>query len=190
MQRLHDRRAFDRQLDADHHAQHAHFANQIAFAVAARPTAGETPRSVCWACSKQIFVLDHFDRGDAGPGGDRVAAERGGVHAGPQAGGDFGRGQQRPAGDAAAQGLGQRHHVGRDAEMLIGEPLAGAAAAGLHFVEHQQQIRARRTVRRKPARKPAGGMLMPPSPCIGSIRMAAVSPSISFATASRSPNGA
>ena len=37
-------------------------------------------------------------------------------------------------------GLGQRHHVGRDAEVLIGEPLAGAAAAGLHFVEDQQQL--------------------------------------------------
>ncbi len=85
-------------------------------------------------------MLDHFDGRDAGPGGDRVAAERGRVHAGPQAGSDFGRGQQGAAGDAAAQGLGQRHHVGRDAEVLIGEPLAGAAAAGLHFVEHQQQV--------------------------------------------------
>ena len=96
-------------------------------------------RSSCRACFQQVFVLDHFDGRDAGPGGDRIAAERGRVHAGPQAGGDLGRGQQRPAGDAAAQRLGQRHDVGRDAEMLIGEPLAGAAAAGLHFVEDQQQ---------------------------------------------------
>ena len=88
---------------------------------------------------EQVFVLDHFDRRDAGPGGDRIAAERGGVHAGPQAGGDFGGGQQRAAGDAAAKRLGQRHDVGRDAEVLIGEPVARAAAAGLHFVEDQQQ---------------------------------------------------
>ena len=44
------------------------------------------------------------------------------------------------AGQAAAQGLGQRHHVGRDAEVLIGEPVAGPAAAGLHLVENQQQL--------------------------------------------------
>ena len=35
---------------------------------------------------EQPFLLDHFERGDAGPGGDRIAAERGRVHAGPQAG--------------------------------------------------------------------------------------------------------
>ena len=50
------------------------------------------------------------------------------------------RGQQRAAGDAAAEALGQRHDVGRDAEVLVGEPLAGAAAAGLHLVEDQQQL--------------------------------------------------
>ena len=55
------------------------------------------------------------------------------------------------AGDAAAQRLGQRHDVGRDAEVLIGEPLAGAAAAGLHFVEDQQQARARRPACASPA---------------------------------------
>ena len=64
---------------------------------------------------------------------------RGGVHAGPQAGSDGRGGEQRAAGDAAAHGLGQRHHVGRDAEMLIGEPVARPAAARLHFVENEQQ---------------------------------------------------
>ena len=65
---------------------------------------------------------------------------------------------KRPAGDAAAERLGQRHDVGRDAEMLIGEPLAGAAAAGLHFVEDQAAGRSRRPACRSPARKPAGGI--------------------------------
>jgi hypothetical protein len=49
--------------------------------------------------------------------------------------------------------LGERHHVGRDAEMLVGEPLAGPAAAGLHLVEHQQQPCSSHSSRR-PCRKP------------------------------------
>ena len=40
---------------------------------------------------------------------------------------------------AAAERLGDRHDVGRHAGMLIGEQLAGAAHAALHFVEDQQQ---------------------------------------------------
>ena len=35
--------------------------------------------------------------------------------------------------------LAKRHDVGRHAEMPIGEPLPRAAAAGLHFVENQEQ---------------------------------------------------
>jgi hypothetical protein len=40
---------------------------------------------------------------------------------------------------AAAERLRQRHHVGRDAEAPVGKQLAGAAHAGLHLVENQQQ---------------------------------------------------
>ena len=69
-----------------------------------------------------------------------AAAERGGLHAGAKAWGDLAFGQHRAAGDAAAERLGQRHHVGRDAKMLIGKPLAGPSAAGLHFVKNQQQL--------------------------------------------------
>ena len=70
----------------------------------------------------------------------RIAAEGGGVRAGPQLRGDLGLGEQAAHGDAAGQRLGQRHHVGLDAPVLVGEPLAGAAHAGLHFVEDQQQL--------------------------------------------------
>ncbi len=41
--------------------------------------------------------------------------------------------------EAAAERLGERHHVGRDTEALIGKQLAGAAHAGLHLVEGEQQ---------------------------------------------------
>ena len=40
---------------------------------------------------------------------------------------------------AAADALCDRHDVGRDAGMFIGEELAGAAERRLHLVENQQQ---------------------------------------------------
>ena len=39
---------------------------------------------------------------------------------------------------AGPETLGERHHVGADAGVLEDEPLAGAADAGLHLVEHEQ----------------------------------------------------
>ena len=51
----------------------------------------------------------------------------------------LGGGEAGAEGEAAAQSLGQRHDVGGDAAALIGEEFAGAADAGLHLVEHQQQ---------------------------------------------------
>ena len=41
--------------------------------------------------------------------------------------------------EAAAQALGHRHDVGGDARLFMGEQGAGAAHAGLHLVEDQQQ---------------------------------------------------
>ena len=58
--------------------------------------------------------------------------ERGAGLAEPDAGAD-----RQPA----AEALGERHHVGRDALGLVGEPRAGPADAGLDLVEHQQGAR-------------------------------------------------
>ncbi len=52
-----------------------------------------------------------------------------------------GRRPARQAGadrNAVAQGLGQGHHIGGDARVLVAEPGAGASQAGLDLVEHQQ----------------------------------------------------
>ena len=95
---------------------------------------------------QQILLFDHLDGGDARTGSDGIAAEGGGVHAGPQAGRNLRRGEHGRPGDAAAEGLGKRHDVGRHAGRLVGEPVARAAEAALHLVEDQQQYRVRRPV--------------------------------------------
>ena len=51
----------------------------------------------------------------------------------------FARRQKGAERKAAAEPFGERHDVGRDAGMFIGEELAGAAHARLHLVKDQQQ---------------------------------------------------
>ena len=72
-------------------------------------------------------------------GADRVAAERAAVQAGGQQVGRRTDGEARPDRQSAAEPLGQRHDVGGDAVVLVGEERSGAAHSGLHLVEHQQR---------------------------------------------------
>ncbi len=53
--------------------------------------------------------------------------------------GGFGGGQAGADRKAAAERLGERHDIRLDADTLIAEQRAGAAHAGLHLVEHEQQ---------------------------------------------------
>ena len=69
----------------------------------------------------------------------RIAAEGRAVRAGGHALGRFRRGKAGADRKAAAERLGDRHDVGRDAGVLIGEQIAGAAHAALDLVEDQQQ---------------------------------------------------
>ncbi len=78
---------------------------------------------------------------------------------------------------------------GVDARPLIGEQLAGAADAALHLVDRPAAGRARRTISRSRFSDAAGNWRIPPSPCTGSSRMAAVSGPISRSAASTSSNG-
>src|ERR1700745_616534 len=57
----------------------------------------------------------------------------------PPKGGGIGGCEHRADRETAAERFGERHHVGRDAEALIGKQLAGAAHAGLHLVKGKQQ---------------------------------------------------
>ena len=82
---------------------------------------------------------DHVEHGIADRHRQRIAAEGRAVGAGGHALGRFRRRQAGADRKAAAERLGQRHDVGRDAGVLIGEQVAGAADAGLDLVEDQQQ---------------------------------------------------
>ena len=81
----------------------------------------------------------HVEHGVGDRHRQRIAAESRAVGAGGHALARFRRRQAGADRKAAAERLGQRHDVGRDAGVLIGEHVAGAADAGLYFVENQQQ---------------------------------------------------
>ena len=134
------RRAVDRQLDADHRALDADLVDR---AGTLGRSASKRPRNrspICAAAVEQAVVLDRLDRR---PGRPRQAIGLPPNVAACVPGLSFsatsGCGDQPAARDAAGQRLGQRQDVGLDAPVLVGEPLAGPAHAGLHLVEDQQQ---------------------------------------------------
>jgi hypothetical protein len=63
----------------------------------------------------------------------------GGVIARLEGCGDVGLRPAGADGNAVAQGLGHRDHVGHHTEVLVAEPLPRAAEAGLHLVDHEEQ---------------------------------------------------
>ncbi len=71
--------------------------------------------------------------------GERIAAEGRAVGPHRHALGRLGGGEAGAEREAAAERLREPHDVGSDAAALIGEQLAGAADAGLHLVEDQEQ---------------------------------------------------
>ena len=91
---------------------------------------------------EEAVLLDGLDGRQGGAAGDRVAAEGGGVHPRLEHRGDGGLRHHHARGDAARQRLGARQDVGRDARVLVGEPLARAAHAGLDLVEDQEHAAA------------------------------------------------
>ena len=88
----------------------------------------------------QKFLVHGVDH-RAGPGADdRVAAEGRTVAARAHARGGFFAGDDRADGQPAAQALGQRDDIGFEVVIFAREELAGAADAGLHFVNDEQDI--------------------------------------------------
>ncbi len=136
--RLHDRRAVDRQFDADHRALDADLRDERALRLERREARAE-PLADLHGALEQVVGFDGLDGRQGGAGGERVAAERRRVRAGLELLGDLRLRDQPAHRDAAGQRLGQRHDVRLDVPVLVGVPLAGAAHAGLHLVEDQQQ---------------------------------------------------
>ena len=89
--------------------------------------------------SRKPGVEHHVEHGVADRHRQRIAAEGRAVRAGRHALGGLGGREAGAEREAAADALGDRHDVGRDAGPLIGEQFAGAADAGLDLVEDQQQ---------------------------------------------------
>ena len=88
----------------------------------------------------------HVEHGVGSRDRQRIAAEGRTVRARRHAGCGFRGGKTGPDRESAAERFRERHDVGGDAEALVGEQVAGAAHAGLHLVEDQQQAVARRTI--------------------------------------------
>ena len=87
---------------------------------------------------RDVLLLHHRQHRPGGGSGQRLAAERGGVVARLEGGGDVRPGPAGADGDAVAERLGHRDDVRLDAHVLEGEPPTGAAEPGLHLVDHEQ----------------------------------------------------
>jgi hypothetical protein len=88
---------------------------------------------------QEAIGQDDVEHGIADGHGERIAAIGRTMRAGLHAGGGLCGGKAGAEREAAADALGDRHDVGRDARPFMGEELAGAADAGLDLVEDQQQ---------------------------------------------------
>ena len=121
--------------------------------------------------------------------GERIAAEGRAVHAGRHA---LARLARREAGahrEAAADALGDRHDVGRRRRRAGRRRACRCGRRRSAPRRRSAAGRARRTARAGRAGTAAARGRTPPSPWIGSIRIAAVSGPIAAFSASWSPNG-
>ena len=88
---------------------------------------------------EEVFLFDVVDDGDGDGAGQRASAEGGAVHAGVDGARGFFGAEDCAEGNAAGEGLGEGGDVGLNAVVLIGAPLAGAAHAGLNFIDDEQR---------------------------------------------------
>ena len=128
-----------RKLQPDHQPQHAkllHNGQLVHQRLQQLPElVAELPGAV-----EQAFLLDCLQRGHPGRSRQRIAAECSRMHAGAEAAGQLRPGEHSSGCHPAAKPLGQRDYVWFHAEVLIAEPVSGAATAGLHLVENQNQL--------------------------------------------------
>src|SRR6266568_1673510 len=122
-------------LDADHEAAATDIAHE---GKALRPVVGAGEDVFAYVVGVlHGFALEDVDGGKGGGNRYGVSAEGGGVGAGNPVH-DFGAGDERGKGHAAGDSLGDGDHVGGDAGVFNGPPLAGASHAGLHFIDYEE----------------------------------------------------
>ena len=142
-----------RQVEADHHAEDADVADR---ARAARPRSASKwprnrspmarPRSSRPSCSIVSMAASPARQAIGLP--PKVLACIPGLSVAATSG----RGDHHARRDPAGQRLGAGQDVRGDAVVLVGEPLAGPAQAGLHLVEDQQHAALVAELRGGPAR--------------------------------------
>ena len=128
-------RGFRLQLDPQHQAKPAHFADhgRVVF-LQAFLQIGALLGGHLW----DIQALHLAERGDAGRAREGVAAKGGAVHAGREVL-DAGPNSDRTCRHAAAYGFPHGQQVRRHTAVLEGEPFTRAAKAGLYLVEDQKR---------------------------------------------------
>src|SRR5439155_74578 len=92
----------------------------------------------------ELLVAQDLERGQARRARDRIAAECRAVGALQPLRLQLARGDDRSEGQAAAEGLREREHVGCDPYLLRRKPRASATKSGLDLVEDQERADARR----------------------------------------------
>ena len=127
----------NREIHADHHALDSQFLDDRQFRLQSLEPPGELIRHRL-AVLQQPVLLDRLNSRQARGHRQRVAAEGAGMHPRQQAGRVFVLGDHHAAGDPSGQPLGDGHHVGLDAVVLVAVPTAGPRHPGLHLVEDQQ----------------------------------------------------
>src|SRR6185312_14036398 len=125
-------------FDADHQAETADFFDRCVLRLQAAKLREKIIAGLA-DVREQAGVLDLVDHCDSHRTSQRISAEGCAVHAGCDGAGGFFGAEHRAHGDAAGEWLCQRSDVGLDVEVLVSRPLAGAAHAGLDFVEEQQR---------------------------------------------------
>ena len=122
---------------------------------------------------REVAVAQGLDGRERGRGGDRIsavgAAQSAFVHLVHHLGPTGDRGERH----AAREAFGRGDQVGDDALVVDGEPVTGATEAALYLVGDEERRRWRVVHSDKAGRKPSAGTMKPPSPWMGSIKIAA-----------------